>query len=391
MATNRKKVIHINSNVLGKQPVSDSLEYGELALNYNSDGGFISYKNSRQEVARISDDKTMSSLMEYKEVVPYKAETSVTDLESNKSEIKVELNQKVGKKTPHADEINAAKGFSISMDGYVMNGSSPEFKNLTVSGDTTLNNLKASGNTELSKLEVTDKAVINSLTVSGDTDLKNLTVDGDTVVKNFKVEGTFEMPESGNTEIKGENVVIGGKDVTISGETIAVYRDKTHVGNPLSSATVDDAIDETFERSKVTIERDDKNKLYNIMQDGEIRGSINETESPYKEGKGDNSAILGRDGGQHADGRFSVAEGWYTEAENFCEHAFGIYNKSYTNDMDQGKNTIFSVGSGNKENRKNAFEITRDGSIYMYVYTEDSEKRVCLNELLSALIDKYID
>lgn len=492
MDNKRKKVLHINSNVQGKQPTSDMLEYGEIALNYNGKGGFISFKDSEQQVSRISDDKVMSSMMEYKEVVPYKGNVNVTDLEKNKSEIKVTLNQKVGDKTPHADEINVSTGFSISMDGYVMNGSSPEFKNLTVDGDTTVNNFKSTGNSELSSLTVTDTANIKNLNVDGDTKLNNLvvsgnselekltvketintkdfnasgdtvvnnfkstgeteissltvtdsaiikdlTVDGetklnklevsgdtivnnfkssgnteiekltvnssatinnlavsgDTIVQNFKVEGTFETPESGDTTIKGETVVVDGETVTISGDSITIYRDKTHVGDPLSSTTVDDAIDEAFNRSKVTVEHDEENSLYNILQDGEIRGSIksNDDASPYKAGDGENSAILGKDGQQSAKGKYSVAEGYATQANNFCEHAFGMYNVSTTDDVDNGNNTIFSVGNGDAESRKNALEITRDGSIYLYVKTNNENKKVCLNELLTALIDKYID
>lgn len=459
MDNKRKKVLHINSNVQGKQPTSDMLEYGEIALNYNGKGGFISFKDSEQQVSRISDDKVMSSMMEYKEVVPYKGDVNVTDLEKNKSEIKVTLNQKVGDKTPHADEINVSTGFSISMDGYVMNGSSPEFKNLTVDGDTTVNNFKSTGDTEfkniivtenshfnnidasgnttvnnfkstgeteISSLTVTDSAIIMDLTVDGETKLNklevsgdtivnnfkssgnteiekltvnssatinNLTVSGDTIVQNFKVEGTFETPESGDTTIKGETVVVDGETVTISGDSITIYRDKTHVGDPLSSTTVDDAIDEAFNRSKVTVEHDEENSLYNILQDGEIRGSIksNDDASPYKAGDGENSAILGKDGQQSAKGKYSVAEGYATQANNFCEHAFGMYNASTTDEVDNGNNTIFSVGNGDAEARKNALEITRDGSIYLYVKTNNENKKVCLNELLTALIDKYID
>jgi hypothetical protein len=448
MDNKRKKVLHINSNVQGKQPTSDMLEYGEIALNYNGKGGFISFKDSEQQVSRISDDKVMSSMMEYKEVVPYKGDVNVTDLEKNKSEIKVTLNQKVGDKTPHADEINVSTGFSISMDGYVMNGSSPEFKNLTVDGDTTVNNFKSTGNSEISSLTVTDTANIKNLNVDGETKLNNLvvsgnseienltvketintkdlnangntlvnnfkssgnteiekltvnssatinnlTVSGDTIVQNFKVEGTFETPESGDTTIKGETVVVDGETVTISGDSITIYRDKTHVGDPLSSTTVDDAIDEAFNRSKVTVEHDEENSLYHILQDGEIRGSIksNDDASPYKAGDGENSAILGKDGQQSAKGKYSVAEGYATQANNFCEHAFGMYNASTTDDVDNGNNTIFSVGNGDAEARKNALEITRDGSIYLYVKTNNENKKVCLNELLTALIDKYID
>ena len=41
MSKDRKKLIHIHSNVYDKQPKSDNLEYGELAVNYSDNMSFI--------------------------------------------------------------------------------------------------------------------------------------------------------------------------------------------------------------------------------------------------------------------------------------------------------------------------------------------------------------
>ena len=66
-----------------------------------------------------------------------------------------------------------------------------------------------------------------------------------------------------------------------------------------------------------------------------------------------------------ASGQNSHAEGSNTQANNYAEHASGEYNKSNTN-------TLFSVGNGHYDDdnedevRQNAFEIMRNGDMYIY-------------------------
>ena len=61
-----------------------------------------------------------------------------------------------------------------------------------------------------------------------------------------------------------------------------------------------------------------------------------------------------------ASGEAAHAEGVGTEAKNEGEHAEGFYNRSTV-----GK-TIHSVGIGTSSKRANAFEITKDGSVFIY-------------------------
>lgn len=82
----------------------------------------------------------------------------------------------------------------------------------------------------------------------------------------------------------------------------------------------------------------------------------------------------------HAEGNYSIAEGDnsfatgdHTKTTKANEVAFGKYNNSTTN-------TLFSVGTGTSESaRKNAFEITTDGLIYIY---KKDGTRVCLQDIL---------
>ena len=71
--------------------------------------------------------------------------------------------------------------------------------------------------------------------------------------------------------------------------------------------------------------------------------------------------------GTIADGANSHTEGIFTQAYNIGEHAQGQYNISHTRGEQPEGNTIISVGIGTSENdRKNTFEITQNGDIYIY-------------------------
>lgn len=76
----------------------------------------------------------------------------------------------------------------------------------------------------------------------------------------------------------------------------------------------------------------------------------------------------------------NVSEG--VETKNDQEAAFGRYNKSNTGSSD-GEKTVLSVGIGTSTvNRKNAFEIRRNGDIYMWINGEYQ----CLNTIIGNLI-----
>ena len=67
----------------------------------------------------------------------------------------------------------------------------------------------------------------------------------------------------------------------------------------------------------------------------------------------------------------SIAAGYATETTNYGEIATGILNKSTKGDnpnspegvVGDPKATLFSVGCGTKEERKNALEVKGDGSV----------------------------
>ena len=107
------------------------------------------------------------------------------------------------------------------------------------------------------------------------------------------------------------------------------------------------------------------------------KGNYSHSEGRTTKAIGANSHAEGRYSGAFAEGShaegfstdasglYSHAEGYETKARNQSEHACGIYNLS-TQHSDAFKATQFSIGIGtSNEDRKNAFEVKRNGDVYI--------------------------
>ena len=95
----------------------------------------------------------------------------------------------------------------------------------------------------------------------------------------------------------------------------------------------------------------------------DITDNVISSTLPLSAGTGSKSIIEG----YHvniASGAASHAEGLYTEAKNIAEHASGMYNVSHTGNT-TAASTLFSVGNGDENTRRNAFEIRQNGDIYI--------------------------
>ena len=262
MAKDRKKLVHIHSNITDKQPRPEALEVGEIAVNNgisgNTDRSFLSIKNANNEVVRFSSDEQMISWTEKKEVIPFEGQVrgedgpestkdsgdygsyGITndDLLNNKSNLVIKFNQVAASNTPKSEIINGGKdiygklvngtpdasregaGIAIDMSRYAMRGANPSFSSLTITNGTTLEGgLNVSGNTKIGNgLNVTGATNINGATkITGDTTFNgNETVNG-----NLTVTGNTNI--SGNTTIKGDTNISGNttidKNLTVSGDT----------------------------------------------------------------------------------------------------------------------------------------------------------------------------
>ena len=262
MAKDRKKLVHIHSNITDKQPRPEAIEVGEIAVNNgisgNTDRSFLSIKNANNEVVRFSSDEQMISWTEKKEVIPFEGQVrgedgpestkdsgdygsyGITndDLLNNKSNLVIKFNQVAASNTPKSEIINGGKdiygklvngtpdasregaGIAIDMSRYAMRGANPSFSSLTITNGTTLEGgLNVSGNTKIGNgLNVTGATNINGATkITGDTTFNgNETVNG-----NLTVTGNTNI--SGNTTIKGDTNISGNttidKNLTVSGDT----------------------------------------------------------------------------------------------------------------------------------------------------------------------------
>ena len=158
MAKDRKKLQHIHSSVLDKQPTAASLEVGEIAVNNAATKEFLSIKNSNDEVVRFSSDEQIITWTEKKEVMPYSGTVDNVHLDTNRSNIEIKLNQVAASKTVKSDVVNGAKdidgnpvnpsedggltngaGFAIDMSLYAMQGANPSFSSITVTNRSDLN------------------------------------------------------------------------------------------------------------------------------------------------------------------------------------------------------------------------------------------------------------
>ena len=265
MAKDRKKVQHIHSSVFDKQPTPQSLELGELAVNANKNGSFISTKNSNNEVVRFSEDATIVDWMEYKEVFPYSATVTTPteqDLKDNKSQLLFKINQVVPTKTPygtdvngamdmHGDEINPLSpdgtkdgaGFAVNMDMYAMNGGNPSFSSITTTcgallqGTTKIQGLDGSCGSLLdinvgTAKTVADSAYTNVQTATTTVSSANTTIgtatttvtSATTNVTNHTYSGeNLTIKTTDTTSISGANFDVKATTTSISGGTIGTY------------------------------------------------------------------------------------------------------------------------------------------------------------------------
>ena len=117
---------------------------------------------------------------------------------------------------------------------------------------------------------------------------------------------------------------------------------------------------------------------YVIGDSNKINGIINRYSAGYNIviGKGNrlsgtnlsHSYVIGENNSGYTSN--TLLTGWYNQAYNGYESAFGKYNASNTGSTDADK-SLFSVGNGTFSARHNAFEIRQNGDIYCSDGTND--------------------
>lgn len=241
MAKDRKKLQHIHSSVLDKQPTAASLEVGEIAVNNAANKEFLSIKNSNDKVVRFSSDEQIITWTEKKEVMPYSGTVDNVHLDTNRSNIEIKLNQVAAHNTVKNDVVNGATdidgelvnpstdggltngaGFAIDMSLYAMQGANPSFSSVTTTCG--------------ARLEGTTKIVGGSgdcgsqLTIeTSKTDIKSC---DEVKLESKNVILTNGDCGEGEITIEADDLCLVGKD------KINIYGDVTNVGIDCDDSTI---------------------------------------------------------------------------------------------------------------------------------------------------------
>ena len=290
MSKDRKKLVHIHSNVYDKQPKPDALEYGELAVNYSDNMSFISTKKNNGSVARFSDDDTLVDWIEYKTVFPYKGEVEETKLTDNKSQINFTFNQKVAKNTPHHDD--ALNGFSVDMSKYAMIGGNPTFNEVKVTkiinqnGDVEINR-EPSTNLSSTTVNAALEEVLGKSKVTAEEDEVNKLVtfyqNKEEIIKIKLNDGSSSIVKNGqgnnSAVLVGDTQKANGAYSFSEGQhTVANNRSEHAFGAYNTSHKADDTFgnegNTLFSIGNGTSESDRKN-AFEVMQNGDIYIYVN--------------------------------------------------------------------------------------------------------------------
>jgi len=89
-----------------------------------------------------------------------------------------------------------------------------------------------------------------------------------------------------------------------------------------------------------------------------VEGYSNTVTSKYSHTEGYHNTVKGA---------YSHAEGYYNMTTNESEHACGQYGASTTSSTDSAARTLFSIGNGERSQRKrhNAVEVKLNGDFYV--------------------------
>ena len=283
MAKDRNKLVHMHSSVSGKQPTPESLLVGELAINNSKGNEFISLKNSEDKVIRFSSDSSMINWIEKKEVFPYSGVVDNIDLNNNRSNIEIKLNQFVAANSPYYGNVNDAvdidgdpvnpsvdgktngAGIAIDTSMFVLNGGNPNFKRISVSHESNLSGVtnivagEEGSELNVNVSEVHENAGTIEVTASQSMvqSAPLMTVSGTTT----KIIGVDELSLSGDTNIYGD-AVVDGTVTAKSGLTV-----NTGGANVVGNSVVDGTLEV---KSGLTVDTGGFNVTGNSAIDGTL-------------------------------------------------------------------------------------------------------------------------
>ena len=215
----RPKVVHIKSNTLNKKPTTDQIDYGEIAVNYNSGNTFLAVKDSKNDI-KVFTDKTTNDASYAPKSDFNELKQGVINNEQTTSAALNDLNTRVNQLS------------SVDMDNYATTATTEAIKS-DISG---LKTSVGANETKISALEANLSSYVpTSRTINGTALTSNITI--------TKVESaTTSTNVNGYTVAK--NVPSNAKftdttydDVTTSTRGLMTAADKTKLDGIASGAT----------------------------------------------------------------------------------------------------------------------------------------------------------
>lgn len=417
----------------------DSLKVRVTNLEAKEEGDKNTLSSKIDEVSAKTDTNT-SDIANLKTVVETKADKSTTDeMASTLAEVQSALDGKVEisvfddyKKSVAADidyvKTNYAKKSDLantnenikSLDGKLENEIANRKSGDDALRDTINNDIKPSieslGDKD-SKLQIAVEKLgsdlANEITnrVNGDADLLGLASDPSDrmTLYGVKTYATSMAQQALNdakkyTDDAEQNVTTKVNDLnTKLNNTLGSRVTKDELAKAVNDAKNSLKGDLTNEINRATAAENALNSQYNVLA-GNVTAAITTTNNQVATNSTILSVITSWKPSYEGDTSYSdegngvldVLHREFHKLENFIkisdtveiknddEVALGVYNASHTGDNDAIK-TIFSVGIGTSDaDRKNAFEVRRNGDIYMLVDGQNYK----LNDLLAKLIDR---
>ena len=215
----RPKVVHIKSNTLNKKPTTDQIDYGEIAVNYNSGNTFLAVKDSKNDI-KVFTDKTTNDASYAPKSDFNELKQGVINNEQTTSAALNDLNTRVNQLS------------SVNMGNYATTATTEAIKS-DISGLTTS---VGSNETKISALEANLSSYVpTSRTINGTALTSNITitkvksaitstnVNGYTVAKSVPSDAVF-------TDTTYD-------DVTTSTRGLMTAADKTKLDGIASGAT----------------------------------------------------------------------------------------------------------------------------------------------------------
>ena len=215
----RPKVVHIKSNTLNKKPTTDQIDYGEIAVNYNSGNTFLAVKDSKNDI-KVFTDKTTNDASYAPKSDFNELKQGVINNEQTTSAALNDLNTRVNQLS------------SVDMGNYATTATTEAIKS-DISG---LKTSVGSNETKISALEANLSSYVpTSRTINGSALTSNITI--------TKVESaTTSTNVNGHTVAKSvpSNAVFTDTtydDVTTSTHGLMTAADKTKLDGIASGAT----------------------------------------------------------------------------------------------------------------------------------------------------------